>query len=329
MSWFRGKLIPVAVVLTAIIGLGLWARVYFKKQRRATPAEALGRIDHLPDKMRRAFTATGQFAPVPKPKKGDWLAEHPEPGQTFDAYVKAKYNRPNKARQTLVIVPIGAFPPGDSPPLVALKEYTEAFFQLPVVLRPPVDPKNHGFKTRINRGSRKKQILVGDLMALLRKRLRPTTYAAAAVTMTDIYPSEDWNFVFGQASLRNRVGAYSFARYDPAFYGNKRGAGFPVLLLRRAVRVLNHETGHMFGLWHCIYYSCTMNGSNHPAEDDRTPLHLCPVCLRKLFNAVRFDVEKRYEDLKCFYRKYGLLTEARWIEKRLVFIQGRGTGKGR
>mgnify|MGYP000107882883 CR=1 FL=1 len=48
---------------------------------------------------------------------------------------------------------------------------------------------------------------------------------AAAVTMTDLYPSEDWNFVFGQASLRNRVGAYSFARYDPAFYGKERGPG--------------------------------------------------------------------------------------------------------
>lgn len=311
--------VPVVVALG--VGLGLWARYYFAEAHKPTPSEAIGRVQHLPPKLRRAFTPSGQHRPVPKPKKGDWLAEHPEPGQTFDAFVKAKYNRPTRDRQALVIVPVGPFNRGDSPSLSALKEYTEAFFQLPVVLRPAVDPKHHRFTTRINSGSGKPQYLVGDLMALLRKRLRPTTYAAAAVTMTDLYPSADWNFVFGQASLRNRVGTYSFARYDPAFYGKRRGAGFPELLLRRSVRVLNHETGHMFGLWHCIFYSCTMNGSNHLAEDDRTPLHLCPVCLRKLFDAVRFDVEKRYEDLARFYRKYGLYAEYRWVKKRLAFIR--------
>jgi archaemetzincin len=322
MSWFRGRTILSAVIVTALVGLALWVRYYYSKTRTPTPSEAAGRIDHLPGKMRRALTPTGQHRPVPKPKKGDWLAEHPEPGQTFDAFVKAKYNRPTPDRQTLVIVPVGPFRPGDSPSLAALKEYTEAFFQLPVELRPAVDPKHHKFTTRINRGSRKPQILVRDLMALLRKRMLPTTYAAAAVTMTDIYPSDDWNFVFGQASLRNRVGTYSFARYDPAFSGGKRGPGFPELLLRRSARVLNHETGHMFGLWHCIYYSCTMNGSNHLAEDDSIPLHLCPVCLRKLFHAVRFDVEKRYEDLQRFYRKVGLNDEYRWVKKRLAFIRG-------
>lgn len=308
-------------VLALGVGLGLWARYYFSEPSKPTPKEAIGRVSHLPRTLRRAFTPSGQYRPVPKPKKGDWLAEHPEPGQTFNAFVKAKYNRPTKKRQTLVLVPIGPFPAGDSPSLAALKEYTEAFFQLPVVLRPAVDPKNHRFTTRINPGSRKPQILVGDLMTLLRTRLLPTTFAAAAVSMTDLYPSPDWNFVFGQASLRNRVGTYSFARYDPAFYGNPRRDGFPELLLRRSVRVLNHETGHMFGLWHCIFYSCTMNGSNHLAEDDRTPLHLCPVCLRKLFHAVRFDVEKRYEDLHRFYRKHRLYKEARWIKKRLAFVR--------
>ncbi len=326
MSIPRRRLWITGVIFIAAlgVGLGLWLRHYLSEPRKPTPSEALGRIAHLPVKLRRALTPTGQHRPVPKPRKGDWLAQHKEPGQTFDAFVKGKYNRPTRDRQNLVIVPVGPFRPGDSPPLAALKEYTEAFFQLPVVLRPAVDPKNHKFKTRINRGSGKPQFLVEDLMQLLRRRMQPTTYAAAAVTMTDLYPSEDWNFVFGQAYLRDRVGTYSFARYDPAFYGEKRGAGYRELLLRRAVRVLNHETGHMFGLWHCIYYACTMNGSNHLAEDDRTPAHLCPVCLRKLFHAIRFDVEKRYEDLKRFYKKYDLHKEHRWVQKRLAYIRGRG-----
>jgi archaemetzincin len=35
--------------------------------------------------------------------------------------------------------------------------------------------------------------------------------------MEDLYPDPAWNFVFGQASLRERVEVFSFARYDPAF----------------------------------------------------------------------------------------------------------------
>jgi archaemetzincin len=33
--------------------------------------------------------------------------------------------------------------------------------------------------------------------------------------MEDLYPEPSWNFVFGQASLNERVGVYSFARYGP------------------------------------------------------------------------------------------------------------------
>jgi archaemetzincin len=29
------------------------------------------------------------------------------------------------------------------------------------------------------------------------------------------------------------------------------------------MKVLTHETGHLFGLAHCVYFHCVMNGSNH------------------------------------------------------------------
>ena len=45
---------------------------------------------------------------------------------------------------------------------------------------------------------------------------------------------------------------------------------------------MTHEIGHMFGVKHCVYYNCAMNGSNHLQESDRRTEHLCPVCLRKL-----------------------------------------------
>jgi archaemetzincin len=53
----------------------------------------------------------------------------------------------------------------------------------------------------------------------------------------------------------------------------------------------------MCGIHHCIHFSCLMNGSNHLKELDSQPLHLCPVCLRKLQSSAGCDVVARYEKL--------------------------------
>ena len=59
-----------------------------------------------------------------------------------------------------------------------------------------------------------------------------------------------------------------------------------------------HEITHMFGLKHCIYFECTMNGSNGSFEGGRHPVvTLCPVCLIKLQMNIKFDVKERYEKL--------------------------------
>src|SRR5204862_2614996 len=131
-----------------------------------------------------------------------------------------------------------------------------------------------------------------------------------------------WNFVFGQASVRERVGVYSFARYDPAFYGEARPPGYETLLLRRSCKVLAHETSHMFGLAHCTFFNCLMNGSNHLAESDRRPLHLCPVCLRKLQWSIEFDVLERYRSLERVARTDGFIEEADWLNQRIKILRG-------
>jgi archaemetzincin len=142
-----------------------------------------------------------------------------------------------------------------------------------------------------------------------------------ASPMTDLYPDPKWNFVFGQASLRERVGVYSFARYNPAFYREEHARDAHRLIFRRSCKVLAHEVSHMFGIEHCIWYRCLMNGSNHVDEADARPPHLCPVDLRKLQWSIGLDVASRYLRLLEFDRGAGFLDEARWIQKRLEFIQ--------
>ena len=54
------------------------------------------------------------------------------------------------------------------------------------------------------------------------------------------------------------------------------------MLLRRAFLTLSNEPGHTFGLKHCVFFSCLMQGANSLEEAQSRMPDLCPVCLRKL-----------------------------------------------
>jgi archaemetzincin len=284
--------------------------------------EAIGSTRGLSDTLRRAFDPGKSFEPIPKPNRQDWLAVHSEPGQTFDEFVRSGANRPDKTRNKIYLQPLGEFAKDCSPSTEMLREYAAAYFSMPVQVLAPLDLAGRKLTTRTNQYTGKRQLLTGDVLDMLKRGLPADAFCLLAITMEDLYPEPSWNFVFGQASLRDRVGVYSFARYDPAFHGEPRGPDYQKVLLRRSGKVLVHETAHMFGLLHCIHFRCVVNGSNHLDESDSRPMHLCPVCLRKLQHGVGFDVVRRYEGLLRFYQKAGLDDEARWTGDRLRWIRG-------
>ena len=86
---------------------------------------------------------------------------------------------------------------------------------------------------------------------------------------------------------------------------------------RRASKVLTHEMGHMFGIYHCVFYECIMNGSNHLGETDARPMHLCPVCLRKLQLSTSFDLLKRDRSLLQFFATHALKPASDWMRRRV------------
>jgi len=150
------------------------------------------------------------------------------------------------------------------------------------------------------------------------------------LTMYDLYAGIDNNFVFGEADCASFVGIFSFSRYSPLFY-NKIPDQFMdlsnvvnkedmELLLWRACSVAVHEIGHMFGLEHCLYFQCVMNGSNHLKESDSQPQYLCPVCLHKIYHLIGFDPVKRYQYLKEFYFKQEFMNEYDWVDNMLKKI---------
>jgi len=286
-----------------------------EKQRRS----AIGATTGLPKTLQRAFDAADHFEPVPAPGPSDWLGNHAEPGQTFEQYRRERVNRLDRLRRKLYLQPLGGFPAATSPDLDHLQQFAEAFFTLPVELRPAVDLAGLPITSRTHPITRQRQLLTSDILFWLQTRLPKNAYCILAITMADLYPADEWNFVFGQASLRKRVGVYSFLRYDPGFYGETRGDARKLILLR-SCKVLAHETGHMFGLQHCVYFRCLMNGSNHLGESDDRPPHLCPVCLRKLHHAMRFDVSARDKRLLRFSQKAGFEDGAAWLTRRLEYV---------
>lgn len=67
------------------------------------------------------------------------------------------------------------------------------------------------------------------------------------------------------------------------------------LMLSISFQTMTHEIGHMFGIRHCQWLNCVMQGSNHLEESDRRTLDFCPICLRKLQVSVRFKIAERYK----------------------------------
>ena len=287
---------------------------------------AIGSTIPLLDSLQRALSID-DFEPIPMPGPNDWLAEHHEDGQTYDEFIQSDHNSPDEIRNIIYLQPIGQFRQSQSPSLDLLKEYTEAYFSMIVEILPAIDIRRLDLTIRLNPYSQNRQLLTGDILHNLKRNLPANAFCVLAITMEDLYPDPRWNFVFGQASVRDRVGVFSFARYDPVFYGELRGSQYRELLLRRSAKVLVHETAHMFSLAHCIYFKCVMNGSNHLQESDSRPLSLCPVCLRKLQSSIGFDVAARYNRLQQFYSNVGFTFEQDFVARRLKKIEDSNYGQ--
>ena len=61
---------------------------------------------------------------------------------------------------------------------------------------------------------------------------------------------------------------------------------FQSLWFSRLARTVSHELGHCFGIEHCVYYACNMQGTAGMKEDVRQPPYLCGVCEAKVGHAI-------------------------------------------
>lgn len=251
----------------------------------------------------------------------DWLESQHEGGQTFAEYVAAKPTLPTTDRKTIYIQPVGTFTEEQKRAMRLTADYMAAFYGLPVRLEREKKlgsvPKD---KTRTvfpkNRQVRTAYFLSDVLPPLL------PSDAAAFVCFTnfDLYPGDQWSFVFGQASLDGRVGVYSLYRL-----GGTAKMRVPFdKFVDRTLKVAMHETGHMFSMRHCTKYECLMSGTNNLAETDRRPLDNCPECMAKIAWGLNYDPAKRYEKLALFWAQNGRPSEQKKMLLKAAAIKGEG-----
>ncbi|PCJ61271.1 MAG: hypothetical protein COA79_06740 [Planctomycetota bacterium] len=252
-----------------------------------------------------------------KPGPSDWLASHEEDGQSFDVYINSRPIRPTIKRNKLYVIPLGTFDKRASEIIAESAIFMGKYYQIPVVMM-KTESLDHvpDYAQRINPNSGMEQLLsTWVLDKFLKPQLPDDALAMIAFTSIDLWPGKGWNYVFGQASLRERVGVWSIARNGDPNIDEKSYA----LCLSRTLKTATHETGHMLSITHCTAWSCNMAGSNSLEESDRHPLYLCPECVAKVCWSTRSGLGKRYAELLSFTQKNSL-SESTDFYKRAINI---------
>ena len=255
-----------------------------------------------------AWYSPALYSAKSQPQAGDWMVAHPEPAQSFEQFVASRPVRPTTARHTLYLSQVGAMNEDERARLETLREFLEVFYTLSALPGPSVTLDKVTSRNNSMDDLKFRQYLSTDLLDKVLPPLLPKDgVCLQSVTMED---------------LGARVGIYSLVRFYPAFWGEKDTPEARQLGLKRSLKTLVHETGHMFGVNHCQKYECVMNGSNNLPEADRQPIHLCPDCLKKFRWNIGFDVVDRYEALKKFYAAHDMAAEAEWVDKRIKECRG-------
>jgi archaemetzincin len=248
------------------------------------------------------------------PQPGDWREKYTETGQTFDQYLVGHHQPIAEGRSTLYVRPLGRFTPRQLLLLNDAADFLGRFYGLPVKLQDalPLDDVPDGARREgASESPADEQLLTTYLLdEVLRPRVPDDAVAVLGLTASDLWGGDQWNYLFGQASLTDRVGVWSIHRFgDP-------DADYKTCL-RRTIGTAVHETGHMFGFLHCLACECGMNGSNNLAEKDRRPIEFCPECQQKIWWACDVDPGARFAALLEFAETHGLERETAYWRRAM------------
>jgi len=264
----------------------------------------------------RKITSLSQIKAAPK--VGEWLATYSEEYQSFSDYIASNPPAMKFANGKMYVVQLGKFDSSANVIFNRTKDYMSVFFAVDIVVLPPITIE-HIPDSFTRHGQIGFQVNSRYVLDTLLPRLLPKdALSLIAFTCTDLYPQDDWNFVFGQASLVNRVGVWSMARLGNYSVNEKE---YRACLLR-TMHVAVHETGHMLSIPHCTQYNCCMNGSNSLEESDRQPSWFCWECLAKMCAARGIEPKQHVRSMASFFKQLSFAEEElRYYHEALALMR--------
>jgi archaemetzincin len=182
---------------------------------------AIGPLERLPGNVRNAFLPHRDFEPTPTPDPSDWLFVHAEHGQTFEDFVRSQPKKPSAVRNTIYLQPLEDFETEGAPAPHELSAICVRFLFYAgrsITSIGCIETADHNTHQSVH----------ASITALDRRctGCAAPDLAGKCVLHCRNYDarslSKSWNFVFGKASLGDRVGVFSFARYDPPGGGGVR-----------------------------------------------------------------------------------------------------------
>ena len=99
-----------------------------------------------------------------------------------------------------------------------LQAFAKIYFRgMNVRLRQPISITAQKWKitSRNHHKTGAKQYFVKDLLRNLCKVIPPEGYCIMGISWTDLYPTEDLNFVLGEANYSAKAGIFCFGRFEP------------------------------------------------------------------------------------------------------------------
>jgi archaemetzincin len=231
---------------------------------------------------------------LPAPRRGEWRSVVREREQSFEDYVRDCADRKPASRPRLAILPLGGISSRFGTVLDLMREYAAVFFGLETGIGTDVPIPD---AAQVPQRGQHNSSMILDALAV---GAADGALLTLAITEADLF-SRGKKYVFGEGNLERRVGICSLARLrspDEAIF------------LRRALKLMSHETGHLLSIPHCVRRRCVLQGANTLEESDGHPMEPCAEDLRKIRWSTGVDLDQRAAGLRVFYDRMGWTLES-------------------
>ena len=203
-----------------------------------------------------------------------------------------RMTHPRRMRQkTVILQPINS----KSPPsgyglgeinsflLQGLRKFCEGFFiNMRIRVAEPIDLSQMGRLTsRVHPDTSREQFKVGDILTHLKSHRPRSARCVVGITLVDLYPDSDSNFVLGHASLTDGCAVASFGRYFNSCLAadGPNGTSLQFLFLWVVIRVSYLVVGYIDVLGHFFFLS-SIYGLHCTLSESQYIVHYCSTNLQ-------------------------------------------------